>query len=148
MFSNLFVKKDYIENYFIADIIVVEGRNQQVNQVLERNRLILKDKHNEEQYIDLYNGYYHRELNTVRLLYGFGYGSNVCFQIIGSLVYYYPFLANKKISVEEAKILFDKIPKIKLLMEKGININDNVNTYNLEPIKVHNCDDDNEHLLR
>ena len=130
MFNKLFVKKYYIEDYYIADVIVVGGSPYASYEVLETDKPIIKLKNQENLCRDLETGYYHTCYDKEYKVGGFGFGWVRFFQITKPLVYYYPFLATRKISIEEAKILFENIPKIKKLLEKGMSFKDIGMIYN------------------
>jgi hypothetical protein len=123
MLSILFLPKDYVENYYVADIIVIEKGKLENHQILEHDKLIRKQKDSDYLYKDLTTGYYHQgflDLKKARL----GTGSNVCFKIKNSLVTYYPFLAFKKITEQEALELYQKLPEIKKLIDKKVDISE------------------------
>lgn len=150
MLGGLFVKKDYIENYYVADIVVLEGGSQSC-EVLETNKLVVRDKSKKTLdmylYMDLDSGYYHQEFDHVYKLCSFGFGWNCCFKIVNSLAYYYPSLVFSKISVEEAKVLFVKVPELRRLIETGRNVEQLIEEQNLEK-KVTDDSSDNKKLIK
>ena len=129
MLNELFIKKEDINNYYIANVVFVTNGLNPSYEVIDCNKLVIKDKKLYSRYNAVYSMDSYQAFDGIFTVIPCW---NTRYQIVDKLINYYPFFVSRRISDEEAKMLFENIPKIKILLEKGMGFEDIAELYTLK----------------